>query len=149
MSNRRIDWPDLLFGGFLILVAIGTLVATWNLRGGSAADMGPGYIPRVILTVLLAFGLFFAGRGLTRGHVGIERVHLRPLLAIPVAVGLFAFLVEGFGLAIASLTTIIVAAFASHESKFFEVIVFGLCMATAAILLFVKLLALPVSIWPL
>jgi hypothetical protein len=29
------------------------------------------------------------------------------------------------------------------------VIVFGLCMATAAILLFVKLLALPVSIWPL
>ncbi|HSI41891.1 MAG TPA: tripartite tricarboxylate transporter TctB family protein [Xanthobacteraceae bacterium] len=148
MTQRRFDWPDLLFGSFLVLVAAGTFAATWKLSGGTAANMGPGYMPRAFALVLLAFGLFFAGRGLVSRHAGIERVQLRPLVAIAVAVGLFAFLVESFGLAVASLATIIVAAVASHESRFFEVIVFGISMSAAAILLFVKVLALPVPVWP-
>ncbi|QJP12779.1 tripartite tricarboxylate transporter TctB family protein [Starkeya sp. ORNL1] len=148
MTHRQFDWPDLLFGGFLIVVAAGTFAATWKLAGGTAANMGPGYMPRAIALVLLGFGLFFTGRGIISSHAGIERVHVRPLLAISVAVGLFALLVESLGLAVASLATIVVAAFASHESRFFEIIVFGLCMTAAAILLFVKVLALPVPVWP-
>lgn len=149
MTTRRINWPDLLFGGFLIFVAAGTFAATWKLSGGTAANMGPGYMPRVIALALLGFGLFFAGRGMVGAYVGIERVQLRPLLAVSVSVGLFAFLVENFGLAAASLATVVIAAIGSRESRFFEVIVFGLAMTVAAILLFVKVLALPVPIWPL
>ncbi len=48
---------------------------------------GPGYMPRAIALVLLGFGLFFTGRGVISAHAGIERVHVRPLLAISVAVG--------------------------------------------------------------
>jgi len=149
VTSSRINWPDLLFGGFLILVAAGTLAATWKLAGGTAANMGPGYMPRVIAIALLGFGGFFSMRGLLSSHVGIERVQLRPLLAISISVGLFAFLVENFGLAAASLATVVIAAIGSRESRFLEIILFGLAMTVAAILLFVKVLALPVPIWPL
>ncbi|MCJ8141917.1 tripartite tricarboxylate transporter TctB family protein [Ancylobacter sp. A5.8] len=148
MTQRRIDWPDLLFGAFLILVAAGTFAATWRLNGGTAANMGPGYMPRAIAGILLAFGLFFAIRGLLRAHSGIERVQLRPILGVGAAVGVFALLIETAGLATASLASIFIAALASRESRFFEVILFGLFVAAGAVLLFVKALALPVPIWP-
>ncbi|MDF2999215.1 MAG: hypothetical protein K0R27_4852 [Xanthobacteraceae bacterium] len=148
MTHRRFDWPDLLFGGFLIAVAAITFAATWKLAGGTAANMGPGYMPRAIALVLLGFGLFFAGRGLVRGYAGIPTVQARPILGVGASVAAFALLIENAGLAAASLAAILIAAFASRESRFFEVILFGLFIAAAAVLLFVKALALPVSIWP-
>lgn len=148
MTEPRHGWPDLLFGGFLILVAAGTLVATWKLPAGTAANMGPGYFPRAIALILLAFGLVFAGRGLLSGRAAIDRVQLRPILAIAAAVALFALLIEGAGLAAASLATIVVAAFASRESRLWEVVLFGAAMTVAAIALFIKVLALPVPVWP-
>jgi hypothetical protein len=148
VTHRRFDWPDLLFGGFLISVAAITFAATWKLAGGTAANMGPGYMPRAIALVLLGFGLFFAGRGLVRGYAGIPTVQARPILGVGASVAAFALLIESAGLAAASLAAILIAAFASRESRFFEVILFGLFIAAAAVLLFVKALALPVSIWP-
>ena len=147
-QGRRLDWPDLLFGTFLIAVSAGAFAATAKLSGGSAADMGPGYMPRAIALILLGFGLFFTGRGLTRRHAGIERVQARPMLGIAVAVGTFALLIEGAGLVAASFAAVLLAAAASRESRLFEVILFGLCVAAGAVLLFVKALALPVPIWP-
>lgn len=145
---RRIDWPDLLFGLFLIAVAAGAFAATARLAAGTAADMGPGYMPRAIALGLLAFGLFFAGRGLVRPFSGIARVHLRPILGIAASVAVFALLVEDAGLALASFSAIVIAALASRESRLVEVLLFGIAVAAGAVLLFVKALALPVPIWP-
>ena len=148
MTNLRLGGPDLCFGAFLVLVAAGTFAAAWNLSIGTAAEMGPGYFPWAIALILLAFGLFFTVKGLTRSHAGIEPMQWRPITLIGIAVALFALVVEGLGLGLASLATIIVAAWASRESRFFEVIVFALFMSAAAILLFIKVLALPVPLWP-
>ena len=82
MNARRTDWQDLLFGLFLIAVAGIALAATRTLSGGNAADMGPGYMPRVIAIMLLGFGLWFSIRGIRRPFVGIAPVRLQPLLAI-------------------------------------------------------------------
>lgn len=146
--SKRIDWPDLLLGLFLLLVATLTLVATRKLGVGTAANMGPGYMPRVIAGAVMLFGLFFTARGLVRSHLGIARVHLRPLLAIPLAVALFSLLVEVTGLAIAALVTIIVAAWASHEFRAKETMIFGIVLAVLSVLLFVQVLSLPLPIWP-
>jgi hypothetical protein len=148
MSARRIDWPDLLFGLFLLLVATGTLVATRKLGIGTAANMGPGYMPRVIAIAVIGFGLFFSGRGLLRSHLGIARAHLRPLLAIVASVALFTLLVEAIGLAAAAVIAVVVAAFATREVRPVEAVIFGILMATVSVLLFVTALSLPVPIWP-
>ena len=148
MTRFRIDLQDLLFGLFLVAVATGTLVATRNLTVGHAADMGPGYMPRVVAFALMGFGLFFTGRGLWRMRVGIAPVQLRPLLAIVASVGVFALTAERLGLAIASVVTVILASLATREGRLVETIAFAILLSGAAVLLFVKLLGLPIPIWP-
>jgi hypothetical protein len=148
MTRSRIDLQDLLFGLFLVAVAAGTLVATRNLTVGHAADMGPGYMPRVVALALMGFGLFFTGRGLWRMRVGIAPVQLRPLLAILASVGVFALTAERLGLAIASVVTVILASLATREGRVVETVAFAILLSVAAVLLFVKLLGLPIPIWP-
>ena len=148
MTRSRIDLQDLLFGLFLVAVAAGTLVATRKLAIGHAADMGPGYMPRVVALALMGFGLFFSGRGFWCMRVGIEPVQLRPLLAILASVGVFALTAERLGLAIASVAAVILASFATREGRFVETIAFAVVLSGAAVLLFVKLLGLPIPIWP-
>ena len=82
MGGRKIDYPDVLFGGFLIFVAAGALAATRNLSVGTAASMGPGYFPVAISLGVMGFGLVFTARGLFKPHEGIERVQFRPLFFI-------------------------------------------------------------------
>jgi hypothetical protein len=148
MTRSRIDLQDLLFGLFLVAVAAGTLVATRKLAIGHAADMGPGYMPHVVALALMGFGLFFSGRGFWRMRVGIQPVQLRPLLAILASVGVFALTAERLGLAIASVAAVILASFATREWRLVETIAFAVVLSGAAVLLFVKLLGLPIPIWP-
>lgn len=151
--HKRIDWPDFLFGLFLLLVATGTLVATSKLKVGSAANMGPGYMPRVIAIAVIGFGLFFVIRAVWRSLKGFEglsiaRVQLRPLLGIVIAGAVFALVVETAGLAIASVAAIVIAAFATREVRPLEAVIFGCVMAALSVLLFVTALSLPVPVWP-
>ena len=148
MMRSRIDLQDLLFGLFLVAVAAGTLVATRNLEVGHAADMGPGYMPRVVALALMGFGLFFSGRGLMRTRLGIAPVQLRPLLAILASVGVFALTAERLGLAIASVLAVILASFATREGRLVETVAFAVALSGAAVLLFVKVLGLPIPVWP-
>jgi hypothetical protein len=148
MAPSRIDWQDLLLGLFLVAVAAGTLIATRNLPVGSAADMGPGYMPRAVALGLLGFGGFFCIRGARRAGPAIVPVQARPLLAILGAVGIFALTTQRLGLVIASVATVIVAGFATREGRLVETILFAALLAAAAVLLFVKVLALPVPVWP-
>ncbi|WFU19330.1 tripartite tricarboxylate transporter TctB family protein [Bradyrhizobium sp. CB3481] len=148
MTRFRIDLQDLLFGLFLVAVATGTLVATRNLTVGHAADMGPGYMPRVVALALLGFGLFFTGRGFWGTGRGIAAVELRPLLAILASVGVFALAAERLGLAIVSVVTVVFASLATREGRLLETVPFAVALSGAAVLLFVKLLGLPIPIWP-
>jgi hypothetical protein len=148
MEKQRFDHSDLALGIFLAAVAIGAFIATRRLSFGSAADMGPGYMPRMIAAGLLGFGLYFIVKSLRAPARRIDPVKLRPLIGILVAVGIFAFLVVKAGLALAALATIIIAGFASSETRPLENIVFGTALAAAAVMLFVKALSLPVPIWP-
>ena len=148
MGGRKIDYPDVLFGGFLIFVAAGALAATRNLNVGSAASMGPGYFPVAISLGVMGFGLVFTARGLFKPHEGIERVQFRPLFFIIASVAVFSLLAAHFGLVVASLACVIVAGFAGREHRLIEGIAFAVVLTAFAILLFVRLLGLPIQVWP-
>ncbi|MCP4564582.1 MAG: tripartite tricarboxylate transporter TctB family protein [Bosea sp.] len=148
MTRLRLDWQDVLLGAFLVAVAAGTLYATRTLSVGHAADMGPGYMPRVVSLALLGFGLFFLGRSARGVAVTIEAVHLRPLFAVLAAAGVFALTAERLGLAIASVLTVMLAGLATRETRPLESMGFALLLSSLAALLFIKVLALPVPLWP-
>ncbi|KGM35008.1 tripartite tricarboxylate transporter TctB family protein [Inquilinus limosus] len=144
----RINWPDLLFGLFLCAVAAVVLVAIRKLGFGSPADMGPGFMPRVLSVGAAGFGLVFALRSLVAGHEGIEAPKLRPILGILAAVAVFALLAAKAGLAIAAFATVVVAGLASRETRLRETVVFAVALAAGAVILFIVLLDLPVPVWP-
>ena len=146
--RERLDLPDLLFGLFLCAVAAVALYATRHLRFGSLADMGSGFMPRVLAVGALGFGATFAVRSLARPWQGIEPPQLRPLAGIVGSIAAFALLAATAGLAIASLVTILVAAVASREARLGETVVFAVALAAGSVLLFVTLLSLPVPVWP-
>ena len=148
MTGRRIDMQDLLFGVFLIAAAAFTTITTWSLRVGTAANMGPGYLPRAISLLVCAFGVYFVVRGFLTVGAAITPPQLRAIGGIVASVGAFALLVTTAGLMIASVVTIVIAGFASRETRFVENILFGGAMAAGSVLLFVKALSLPVPIWP-
>jgi len=146
--EKRLDVFDVLFGLFLCAIGVLTLLATRKLTFGSPADMGPGFMPRVLALGLLGFGLVFTGRGFLRPYSGIGTISMRPLIGILGAVAVFALTASVGGLALASLMTILVAGIASRETRFRELIPFAIALSAAASLLFVKGLSLPTSIWP-
>ena len=148
MTGRRINLQDLLFGAFLIAAAAFTTVSTWSLRIGTAANMGPGYMPRAISILVCAFGLYFMVRGALTEGPAIEPPRLRAIFGIVAAVAAFALLATTAGLMIASVVTIVVSGLASRETRFVENVLFGGAMAAGSVLLFVKALSLPVPVWP-
>ena len=149
MLKLRINLQDALFGIFLILVAGFAIFATRNLSVGTAANMGPGYMPLAVSLIILGFGVFLTGRGLLAGREqGIDAVQIRPILAILVSVGVFALLAERAGLVVASLATIIIAGFGGRQNRIVESVLFACVLTACAVLLFVRVLALPIPIWP-
>lgn len=151
-AGSRRGWganlQDLLFGLFLVALAAGTLFTIRKLTMGSAEDMGPGYVPRAVAFGLLAFGVVFTARGLIVAGEAIEPPTWRPLAIIPAAVAVFALSTMTMGLALASFGTMTVAALASRETRFVEILVFAVALSTGAVLLFVQLLSLPVPMFP-
>lgn len=144
----RINWPDLLFGLFLCVVTAVVLVATRKLCFGSPADMGPGFMPRVLSIGAAGFGLVFALRSLAIGAEAVEAPKLRPILGILAAVAVFALLAAKAGLAIAAFATVVVAGLASRETRLRETTIFAVALAAGAVILFILLLDLPVPVWP-
>ena len=56
---HRVDVKELAFGLFLIALALVAFGSTSALNVGTAADMGPGYVPRTLAWIILGFGATF------------------------------------------------------------------------------------------
>jgi hypothetical protein len=147
-AGRRFDFQDLLFGLFLIAVALAGTAATWKLRVGSGANMGPGYMPRAIAIGIAGFGIYFVVSALLRPFQAIEPPQPRSALSILASVAVFGVLAPTMGLFLATAATVIVAGVASRETRFIENFLFAVVMAAGAVLLFIKGLSLPVPAWP-
>ena len=143
IRNRR-----RLYAG-LIIVASGLagVVFARNLQFGSAAAMGPGFLPTICSWLIVVLGVLIATRSLHESAEAIDRIVPRPVLMITLAVGIFAVLVERAGLGITVFLTAFVASYAG-PARFVETIVLALIAAVATVVVFVLLLGLTIPIWP-
>ncbi|MDQ2081868.1 tripartite tricarboxylate transporter TctB family protein [Xanthobacteraceae bacterium Astr-EGSB] len=147
-AGQRLNYQDLLFGLFMLAVAFGMTVATWKLRIGTAANMGPGYMPRAIAVGIAGFGIYFVVKSLLSQFKAVEPPQPRAVFGIVASVAVFGVLAPTMGLFLATLATVVVAGFASRETRFVENLLFGGAMAIGTVLLFIKGLSLPVPAWP-
>lgn len=146
---KRMSAPsDFVAGIFFITVAAIGLWALRDVRLGTSMRMGPGYLPTVLCYLLLLLGACLGAKSFVTTGAPLERWYLRPLLLVLGALFLFSIGVERLGLFTAIVLLVVVAAFATSESRWKEVIVGALALATFSTVLFIYVLGLPISAWP-
>ena len=134
---------DFLAG--LLLLAFGGLgfYLALDYPFGSALRMGPGYFPRVLSGILMAFGVFVLIRGLISKEKVQGKWGFKPLTFIVISLIAFGYLMDRFGLIPALVALFFLAAFGGHEFKFFEVVLLTIFMSAFAVGVFIYGLGLP------
>jgi len=145
---HRTDVKELAFGLFLIALALVAFLSTSALSVGTAADMGPGYVPRVLAWAILGFGAVFCIASLLKAPQPFPALAWRPLVAILAAIALFALLFSTLGLIAACVGCVLVAGTATAPVRWRQLALFGPVLAGFSALLFVKSLGLPFKLWP-
>jgi hypothetical protein len=115
---------------------------------GTAGRMGPGYFPTVLGGLLALVGLggvvrSFIGRRI-EAHDAIGTFHIRDIVIILGAVILFGVLMRGAGLP--AFVLVLLSSYASKQFKLGSSLLLAVGLAVFAVLLFVKLLGLPMPI---
>lgn len=144
----RINIPDLAFAVFLVALGALAFGLASSLSVGTAAAMGPGYVPRGLTIIIMIYGLVLGVRAMFAGAVTFPSIEWRPLILILGSVALFAVLLPIAGLAITSFALVICAGFAAYDVRVRENAIAAVTLAAFAVVLFVVALGLPIPVWP-
>ncbi len=136
-------WTGIIF----LVVGLSAVVIGRDYAMGTAGKMGPAYFPTVLGGLLSIIGGIAVFRSFKRVGEQIEKFHLKELFIVLAAVVLFGVLMRGAGLALAAVVLIMVSAYASPQFKWHEALLLALAMAGFAVLVFVKLLGLPLAVF--
>jgi len=143
-SRNREFWVGFLF---LALGGLSFWMAS-HYRLGSLKSMGPGYFPIVLSLILLAIGLGVVFKSLTTEGEPMEQIALRPIFFIITAVLVTGWTLTHLG-AVLSLPLLLgLSALADRELKIGPAyLLYIVAMTIMAVLLFVKLLGLPIPLF--
>lgn len=132
-------WAGLLLLGF----GVTGFYMALDYPFGSALRMGPGYFPRVLAGIIIAFGLFVMIRGIRSGEKVKGVWGWKPLAFITVSLVLFGWIMDRFGLIPALVAMFFACTLGGHEFKFKEVAILTVAMSAFAVGVFVYGLGLP------
>ncbi|MBP8930914.1 MAG: tripartite tricarboxylate transporter TctB family protein [Paracoccus sp.] len=140
--------PDLLTAGMFIgLGALGLYLAR-GLEAGTLAQMGPGFLPRVVCVLLILVGLAVGLPAMRRPAEPIEAIRARPLIVITLAIVGFAFAATHLGFVLASLWLVIAGALADPGGKWSQTLMLAAGLTLFGALVFVYGLGVQVPLWP-
>jgi hypothetical protein len=140
---------DGIAGILFLVLGAATVVYARHYELGTLTEMGAGYFPTILGSLMMLSGAGIALAGFaTHDDVAIAAPALRPVLAIITSVICFAMLLDDLGLPMTVFVTVIVACAA--RPGFLRLRVFALAAALAAlcVLLFVAILNVPISLLP-
>jgi hypothetical protein len=129
------------FGGLGLALGAG-------YRMGSAARMGPGYLPRLLSWTLVALGALVMLRGLAGAADRVAPGRWRPLLLVTLAIVGFALLIERMGLLAAGAALIAIGACAAPAVKWQETLAAMVVLLALSAAVFVWGLQLPITLLP-
>lgn len=143
----RGDRPDLLTA--LIFLGLGTLglVMSRELEAGTLAQMGPGFLPRVVCVLLILVGLAVGLPALRRRAIVLDSVKTRPLLVILVAIIGFGLAVTHLGFVLAALWLVVVGSLADPGGKWRQTLALAVGLTAFGAVVFVYGLGVQVPLW--
>jgi len=144
IRNPKDFWAGLLFAS----VGLAAIVLGSRYNLGTAARMGPGYFPRILGMLLILLGAIIALRALRVDGPAIPPWRWWSTGMVLGSVVLFGLIVNTVGLALSTVTLIVLASSASSEFRWKESLVSGVFLAVLAVSVFVIGLKLQLPIWP-
>ena len=138
---------DFWTGIIYLFFGLGAVIIGQDYDMGTAGRMGPAYFPTVLGGLLAVVGGIAVIRSFLRDGEAVSKFHIKELVLILSAVLLFGFLMRGAGLVPAALVLILLSAFASPKFKLSEALMLAVGLAIFAVVVFVKLLGLPMPIF--
>lgn len=136
-------WTGIIF----LFFGLGAIIIGQDYEMGTAGRMGPAYFPTVLGGLLSLVGAIAVVRSLLRPGEAIGKFYVKELVIVLSAVLLFGFLMRGAGLVPAVLVIVGLSAFASPKFKLSEAALLAGGLALFAVVVFVKLLGLPMPIF--
>lgn len=136
-------------GAGLLFMLLGLAALYWGqeLDFGTAAEMGPGFMPLVLGALIAGLGAITFARGVAKGRDQVGSVNLRPLLLILVSAVGFAVLVKPAGFVPALVAALLLAMLAHGGYSLRSTLAIVLILTLGSIAVFVYGLGLPFRLW--
>lgn len=147
-SPGKGDRPDLLTAALFIGLGGLGLFMSRGLDAGTLAQMGPGFLPRVVCVLLIAVGIAVGLPALRAPAHHIEAMRLRPVAVITVAIVGFAYAATHLGFVLAALWLVVAGAFAEPNMRWREIVPLAIGLTIFGALVFVYGLGVQVPLWP-
>ena len=143
IRNPKDFWTGVIFVGF----GLTTVIIGQDYPMGSAVKMGPAYFPTVLGALLALIGLIAVIRALLRPGAAIGAFAWREIILVLTSIVLFGVLVRGAGLVTAVVVLVLMSAYASTKFRWAHAIMLAAGLAVFTVLVFVKALGLPISLF--
>jgi hypothetical protein len=144
---------NVLAGLFFIGVAVFGLWLSRNYAIGTATRMGTGYVPRLLLWLLLVLGGGVLVQGLRAAREDMPSepgglLRFWPLVAVTLAIVAFGLALERFGLFIALVLLLGIGSLAERNLRLWETVIAGALLILLSWLIFIVGLGLTIPMWP-
>ncbi|MEA2894309.1 MAG: hypothetical protein QOI05_5102 [Bradyrhizobium sp.] len=139
---------DFVGGIALMVIAIFALWASSDLQGMHGFSFGAGTAPRMFAVLLLGLGAAVAVMGLLFEGQHLATYHWRGPLFVSLSILGFAVMIRPLGLVLSAFLTFMISALGTHETRWKETIIVGICLTAFCSFLFPYGLGLPMQLWP-
>ena len=137
-------WAGLMFVAFGMFF----LVASRKYKMGTAMHMGPAYFPAVLGGLMAVLGAIMFLQSLVVKGDKVPELFFRPLFLVCLSLFLFGYLIQPIGMVLSIALLVVMSAYAGHEFKLKEVLILAVLATFFSVLVFVKVLGLPYTLWP-
>src|SRR5690349_15956427 len=139
---------DFIGGLVLVAVAIFALWACSDLQGMHGFSFGPGTAPRMFAVLLMGLGAAVAAVGIIQEGPALQGLSWRGPLFVMAGIVFFALAIRPLGLIVSGLATFLISALGSHETRWVEATIVGICLTVGCAFLFPYVLGLPMPLFP-
>jgi hypothetical protein len=148
---------NVLAGLFFIGTAVFGLWLSRNYPIGTATRMGTGYVPRMLLWLLLVLGGGVLVQGLRAAREDMPAepdsesggiLRFWPLVAVTIAIVAFGLALERLGLIVAIVLLLGIGSLAERNLRPLETIIAGALLTLLSWLIFIVGLGLTMPLWP-
>ena len=139
---------DFLGGIAMMIIAAFALWASSDLQGMRGFSFGAGTAPRMFATLLLILGAAITAVGVFTEGQHLAKYHWRGPFFVTLAILSFSQTIRSMGMIFAAMTSFLIAACGSPETKWVETIIVGACLTAFCALLFPYALGLPLQLLP-